>query len=946
MPQVAEVYADLKFRVQGTGDVTASTRSVQRAMAEVQKAATSASAEVRVAGRELKASIDQVTAAARDAEAANAKISAAGDTIESLGQQVQQAGTRLQGMRADMASLESQTQGVSRAMKEIDGETRAFIENMVQGGASTQALSSVVAQATGVSREAARAWAEQSKEIIKLKNDIESLKESMGEDAELLGTAQGLGVDEALADMEKQRRGLERTQRRAGDLSEGFDKVRGSSRRMNGALALNRTTLRGLVTSLRSGRVSSSLFAGGLRSIAAAASTVSLGVVGVAAAIAALPFAAVFAGWKVLNSEWAASADRLNTLNPRVVQLSRNMEVLSRQQGVGNLAGQLDEAIRRFQSFGIDRGQSTAIAGRIAEAANFAQFLDPAKDASQVFQDIQRSVESLSFDNLRSLGINVNELEESMRRLASQGIPEAARQGEALDMIFAQLAGNADRVEAAVRRQHDSFAGLKADIASIFRAVSESETFRNAIKSLTGSFREWLPLIAGVAKLIGIIVVGVAKVAEWMTTVIDKGWMFFGLVGGFVKLMTELGESTEGVAGAFGDILPPGLEEKIKDILDGAKGGFDEVIEGAEEAKSAVEAFSDTTSTMRGFEGQIRGIVQSFGAMKDALDPGEVTDFVGNLAGALDFIGQRGAANVRASLEAEADLLKQFFDQGFLSLEQYQRGLEELEAKRAFADPLIRKVEEMERGFEDGKTAAERAASGIDSTTVAASTATSQVETLIGTLGSIPSDVGTNIHIGVSGPGAALLGGGGIAVTNPITGEVDMMNRGRRGPASSVGTRNVTSAAPGTPGGIPTGRHTDTSATIGADRGLARMAEEVQARKNAENLENLFDSRGSLPGGGGGGGGGSQGASIEQIREFFRQVNAVIMSGIRGGKIFSTAGNAIPVGAPGEFLNTKGGALIQTVNIRGVWDFADPAAKRQIIKELEESLAGLKREVA
>ena len=97
-------------------------------------------------------------------------------------------------------------------------------------------------------------------------------------------------------------------------------------------------------------------------------------------------------------------------------------------------------------------------------------------------------------------------------------------------------------------------------------------------------------------------------------------------------------------------------------------------------------------------------------------------------------------------------------------------------------------------------------------------------------------------------------------------------------------------------------------------------------------------------GGGGGGGAGDIGASIEEIRQLFRNIGNLIKIGTNNGVFFSPAGNTIPLGGPNEFLNTKGGSLIQTVNIRGIWDFADPAAKRQIIKELEEALAGLKRE--
>ena len=45
-------------------------------------------------------------------------------------------------------------------------------------------------------------------------------------------------------------------------------------------------------------------------------------------------------------------------------------------------------------------------------------------------------------------------------------------------------------------------------------------------------------------------------------------------------------------------------------------------------------------------------------------------------------------------------------------------------------------------------------------------------------------------------------------------------------------------------------------------------------------------------------------------------------------------------------IDFQGGTLIEQVNLRGVWDFADPAAKREIIRQLREALAELGKEVS
>ena len=93
------------------------------------------------------------------------------------------------------------------------------------------------------------------------------------------------------------------------------------------------------------------------------------------------------------------------------------------------------------------------------------------------------------------------------------------------------------------------------------------------------------------------------------------------------------------------------------------------------------------------------------------------------------------------------------------------------------------------------------------------------------------------------------------------------------------------------------------------------------------------------------GGGGSSLPDIEAIREFMQEVNRAIAIASREGVRIGTAGNAIPF-EEGSFLNSQGGNLsVDTILIRGVWDFADPAAKRQIIRELQEALTALQGEI-
>lgn len=144
----------------------------------------------------------------------------------------------------------------------------------------------------------------------------------------------------------------------------------------------------------------------------------------------------------------------------------------------------------------------------------------------------------------------------------------------------------------------------------------------------------------------------------------------------------------------------------------------------------------------------------------------------------------------------------------------------------------------------------------------------------------------------------------------------------------------------------------DEASTQAMNTGLTLQEEQaliekrMQLNEDARNLRPGAEGVAALfPSGGGGGGGGSDLMNIEEIRRFMQEVNEAIAIAARGGVRIGTAGNAIPWEA-GTFVNTQGNNIqIDTMLIRGVWDYTDPAAKREIVRQLQEALAELSGEI-
>ena len=228
------------------------------------------------------------------------------------------------------------------------------------------------------------------------------------------------------------------------------------------------------------------------------------------------------------------------------------------------------------------------------------------------------------------------------------------------------------------------------------------------------------------------------------------------------------------------------------------------------------------------------------------------------------------------------------------------------------------------------------------------------VNELSGALAAVPRLTVANVQVNINTTQT-----GGILgdVGNWISGQVGNLGRGLSSP-SSVSTPRVDPSSKraqaqsardrSTSGGLTNAQADAKRAQNTANRGGGSSGSVYdESRQDAIDLANMRPSGG---GGGGGGGGGSAREdkllAIEEIRKFIEQVNKAVKAGISGGVVYSTAGNAIPIGGPGEFVKNEGGVNVGTINLRGVWDFADPAAKREIVRQLQEALAQYQKEVA
>jgi regulator of replication initiation timing len=698
---------------------------------------------------------------------------------------------------------------------------------------------------------------------------------------------------------------------------------------------LNRTELTSIISVLTSGRIgatamSMALFrlGDGFGKVLSAARAFLPVLIAIGA-----PLLAVKAAFSIMNSDIGKTAEALGVLNPQLRQTVENVASL-KGFNLKDTLGLLPAAANRLTSFGANNGR--LMAEQIARLAEPLQFLMPGQgDAGTAFTAIQRAVESMNFDSLRDAGFNVDELNNKLKQMADQGIGESTRRAFILQTVMEQIRGRGGEAADQARREFNTMADVMAQIQGIWDAISKDERLAQAGQAFVAALRDAIPFLVSVASLIATIFTNILRMAAETKT------LFTDPAGVNRRTLTEelptarhlsLAErqrlARQKKIGAEFEVEPlEGFESNFEDAMDAINESLETFNTKGDIAASTAETLQSALaarSTGFGLVGQVKGLSQAIFNLNQEASVSNALDSLQAYEAVLATVVEKGPNQLRLlRLQAEAMFKGGFFDEEeFAAL---TAGLDHVEAVTRPMEAEARKIRESMGGQATaaGNTASNIATASSNMSGLAGETAnaTGVMYGLADAAGSVASAIaGFGSFRGAAGRGRGSVPGGGP-----------------RGP----GGANVRFG----PGSV--GESADVEGRLNwATRDRERRAAEsaLETQRNVLN-ENVF---GFGAGGGGGGGGGAQDmkASIEEIRQLFRNIGQLIKIGTNNGVFFSPAGNTIPLGGPNEFLNTKGGTLIQTVNIRGIWDFADPAAKRQILKELEEAIAGLKKEIA
>lgn len=949
--EVAAVLARYIVRAEGYQEVAAASDNLRQRFAGVQSQAQGLAQEMEALNAAQQALV--ATANSTSAEVAKQRAvlqeligsykegSAAIDQqIASLGEM----GTSVATLGADLAALQGEWQSVQAAMQANQAASRALRERIDELYDARRKLNirtqgEEFAQLTDEVKKAEQALGELADKYGELKQESEGIEFATAnlQAAQTLLGAEGATRTEALA-------GISQAADRLKRMGAAQDQVAGSSKRMANGLRFTNGELGRLLTGVATGRA-------GLYSFNEFFGRMILGMKSAIPTIAAVaaPIVLLVSGFKIASSATVQFGQALAGARPEIQGVYDQLQDLT-NFGNQELLAFLEQATNRLQSFGAVDASGTA--RTIAELANIGQFRLPGPgDAGQVAQMIQRAVEGVNFDPLRDLGLPVDELNAKLQKLAADGMTKAAQRAEILNEVGRQLNQDVLGGEAQARANAEfrTMAGVMAEIKNIFASIGQDENLVAAANEFVVALRAALPLLAGIAQL-----------AATVGTILVRG------ATEFARLLTD-------PAGALKDVANRALTQDratsqnnplndnfIRRIFRGE--GSDVLKESIEQTTEETDLFADALKTVDGivsrFDGTADQAANSLTRMQRAMEQAQgrqgafgLIDGVKQLSQAfLNLDKDASPANAVDALRAYDQVLAQVIEKGPQQLE-----LLRLQAERLFSTGLIDQSEfdALQEGFNaiEGvvkpiEDEAARIRGRIDDSTNATNNFNGAMQTVEGSAAAVNGQLGAmtgniNSAIGAAYNLAGALGS--ITLQNPL-GLVGFGSGGQGGASfSAPGSVRRQGADFARQGAGGRGLSSADQALLNSARGSAQDKSGQDLRDAINNVGKVFDI-GATGGGGGGGGGGGAGASIEEIRQLFRNIGELIKIGTNNGVFFSTAGNTIPLGGKNEFLNTKGGSLIQTVNIRGIWDFADPAAKRQIMKELEEALAQLKKE--
>lgn len=891
--EVAAIHATLGFKTQGEQQaiaaadrVTASTQRLVDAQKAIEVSSRSASAQIQAQGIALQEAVGKFNQATAATAAARAELAASGKNVEQL--------------RANIAALSAS----------VDVDTKKLASMRAE-------LASLTAALDAAAKSGQRLDATEFQRFFALPQEIGALEGQVrGRSAEL-AQLRGLEAGVSGADVVKAEAQMERLTGTINKQVGAQNKLEGSNTRLRRGLRLNQTSIAGFVSAMRTGNIGSSVLSQGIFGLSSA-----LGPLGIAVGLVAIGIAG-------LAVKLVSMADAAAQAHPKMLALASSLD---RVQGTSlvELASQLEVVSNRLKSFGST--QPTGATTAIAELAEQLQFLRPgAGDFTSTLDAIARSIEQINTTGLADFGVDVQSLNAELKSLAEQGFGEGAQRAAIYAAIQKTVAMNSRAITEQANAERNSLGGIAQEFKNLFTAAAQSGAVQQAVALLADAVRDLLvavkPLIPAFSALtsVGVFVfVAALKLAALQVYGLLKAFQGLllatkGLASLFNKDWGERLQKGADNVGAYADEIGRAIsttDELTKSLNTGKDAFFDFGEQGAAAAVDKVRELRDSISGGYGIVGSIRSVAEAWHEMQDDLSPRTAFATIEAMDQAMGLLAEHGTASLdKLSAQFTAALRGGLIDEA--TFNQLQTGLQTI---KDAAGPLQEEVKRVEDALGEGQTAAQNAASANNGTLTpsiygvgdAASVVTGQVNTLTGAVQNLQIAAGRGVSINAFG----------------IT--------------TSFGDTSTDRFAPSTR--VPSGRGSRPDSSLGF-----RFPEGPSTHRQPafdDSLASVFDAfkPPPSPGGGGGGGGKSLLASIEEIRELFRQINTAILAGIRGGVIFSTAGNAIPAGGVNEFLNTKGGTLISTVNIRGIWDFSDPGAKRQIIRELEEALRDLKRE--
>ena len=929
--EVAAVHATLGFRVEGAQEAARFTQQVTAAQEAMERAVGNSSAKVQALSNELQGAVDRLTELENSSTALNQALGAVGSSLNTMESDIQGVNTQ---MEEQARRIEEARAAYERANEAVKAQRDAVGEVAKEHGLLSEEynkardLENQLIQIRGQARDALKAEGDALSELANKQQVLNQVRATQQQ-------LPGVTTDQAA---------------KVETLTGRLNGLTSATQKSADGLKLNQTTMTGLVSAMRSGNVGSAVLAQGIQFLSS-----GFGVLAIAIGAAAI---ALFQ----MGQKLFSMADSLNSVNPAALELAENLQHLEGVDLAG-LAGQLGTIQNRLESFGL--ANTAPVLAEITEIGSTLALLDSqVGNAPDIINKVSRALETFNLEPLRDSGVPVDEFKRQLEALGdvSDEVKREFTGGflQAFATMPEVLAQAADQAE----RDSRTFAGLKEELALLWQEAGNSEAVRESIALLVDSFRPLIPVIQDALAAFGVLAAFVVNVVAAALKTIS---LQIGLVTKGVAALLSLAGRIPGIGkpfqdaarevGAYSDNILDALfgTEEFENGLSRASSEIFRFGDAASDAISPLKELRDTLSGGFSTIGDLKNIGQAFANIQDGLDPGEATTYFEAISRGIDNIAERGTAQVLRSFEVMRAEAQRLFESGIINEAAFDRAIHEIEATERATAPLIAQVEELEREFGNTQSQADNAAGTLQGTLTpsvansgnAASVAGDQFRNLASDIATAQAVASQGIHVQITSSSSSIgsSGVGGKAIGGKSSSAVSA--------SAASADRKFFSGSTGGVGG--TGSTTSsTSAELG-DK-TAQQAVQDAAKGITSDFEdalkdfNTAHGVGSTGGGGGGGGGSSARedrlASIEEIKEFFNQVNAAVLSGIRGGRVFSTAGNAIPLGGPGQFVSSQGGTLIEQVNLRGVWDFADPAAKREIVRQLREALDEFGSEVA